>query len=142
MAGPSDCPVGADGKPRPAPSRAVAGRTVTLYASDGDGDEFREACLPGNLEDDGYNMVRTHDGWGTFILADHAEPGSRSSGSDSPTSDAYAPAYNASLFSLALRDVYRREFTADFGRVEGLPVGGGGGGLVAGAGWLQQFQVV
>lgn len=40
-----------------APSGAITGRTVTMYISDSDGDEFTEACLPINLEDDGYNMV-------------------------------------------------------------------------------------
>jgi hypothetical protein len=38
---------------RSVPSRGITGRTVTMYVSDDDGDEFQEACLPGNLEDDG-----------------------------------------------------------------------------------------
>ena len=121
LAVPSDCPLGPDGKARAVPKRSVAGRTVTLYVSDTDGDDFTEVCLPSNLEDDGYNMVRTHDGAAAFVLADHAEPGSRGPTSDSPTSDAYAPAYNASLHTLALRNVYRRDYLADFLRVEGLP---------------------
>lgn len=53
LAVPSDCPLGADGKARSVPSRSVAGRTVTLYVSDWDGDDFTEVCLPSNLEDDG-----------------------------------------------------------------------------------------
>eukprot|EP00887_Chlorella_sp_A99_P000674 scaffold5.g674.t1 len=118
----SDCPLGPDGRKRPAPAHAVAGRTVTMYISDADGDEFAEACLPINLEDDGYNMVRTHDDYGAFVLAaDHAEEGSRGPASDSPTSDAYAPAYNASFFTLSLPNVYRREYITDFSRVEALP---------------------
>ncbi|KAL6770526.1 hypothetical protein ACKKBF_B31605 [Auxenochlorella protothecoides x Auxenochlorella symbiontica] len=121
LAVPSDCPLGADGKARSVPSRSVAGRTVTLYVSDWDGDDFTEVCLPSNLEDDGYNMVETHDSAAAFVLADHAEPGSRGPTSDSPTSDAYAPAYNASMHTLSLRNVFRRDFLADFMRVEGLP---------------------
>lgn len=42
---------------------------MTLYVSDADGDAFQEACLPINLEDDGYNMVHTHDDYAAFILA-------------------------------------------------------------------------
>ena len=36
----------------------------------------------------------------TGLPADHAEPGSRGPQSDSPTSDAYAPAYNASFYTV------------------------------------------
>lgn len=95
---PSDCPLGPDGKKKPAPKAGIQGRTgaaarraahvpcrpvlltrlcihlramhltrslellsfkrapppaVTMYVSDSDGDEFAEACLPVNLEDDG-----------------------------------------------------------------------------------------
>lgn len=39
------------------------------YVSDADGDDFVEACLPANLEDDGYNLVRTQDDYGAFIMA-------------------------------------------------------------------------
>lgn len=42
---------------------------VTMYVSDADGDEFEEVCLPVNLEDDGYNMIHTHDQNAAFILA-------------------------------------------------------------------------
>ena len=40
-----------------------------MYMSDEDGDEFEEVCLPVNLEDDGYNMIHTHDDYAAFILA-------------------------------------------------------------------------
>ena len=40
-----------------------------MYMSDADGDDFVEVCLPVNLEDDGYNMIRTHDDYAAFILA-------------------------------------------------------------------------
>ena len=40
-----------------------------MYVSDADGDDFTEACLPVNLEDDGYNLIHTHDDYGAFILA-------------------------------------------------------------------------
>lgn len=40
-----------------------------MYVSDADGDEFTEVCLPVNLEDDGYNMIHTHDRGAAFILA-------------------------------------------------------------------------
>ncbi|KAL4423249.1 hypothetical protein ABPG77_000041 [Micractinium sp. CCAP 211/92] len=121
LAVPSECPVGPDGKARKTPKASVSGRTVTMYVSDADGDEFTEVCLPVNLEDDGYNMIHTHDRGAAFILADHAEPGSKGPQSDSPTSDAYAPAYNSSFYTVSLRSVYRREFIADFSRVEGIP---------------------
>lgn len=123
LAVPSECPVGPDGKARKKGGSSIASRSVTLYVSDHDGDDFVEACLPVNLEDDGYNIVHTHDEAAAFILADHAEPGSWGPTSDSPTSDAYAPAYNASLHTLSLSEVYRRDYVTDFGRVEGLPVG-------------------
>lgn len=121
LAVPSDCPVGPDGKARKTPQTGVSGRTVTMYVSDADGDEFTEVCLPINLEDDGYNMVHTHDNSAAFILADHAEKGSKGPQSDSPTSDSYAPAYNASFYTLSLRNVFRREFITDFSRVEAIP---------------------
>lgn len=66
--------------------------------------------------------MHSHDGAAAFVLADHAEPGSWGPTSDSPTSDAYAPAYNASLHTLSLQGVYRRDFVTDFGRIEGMPV--------------------
>lgn len=121
LAVPSECPLGPDGKTRKTPKQSMSGRTVTMYVSDADGDEFSEACLPVDLEDDGYNMVHTHDNYAAFILADHAEPGSQGPQSDSPTSDAYAPSYNGTLYTLSLRNVYRREFITDFSRVEGIP---------------------
>ena len=40
-----------------------------MYVSDADGDEFTEVCLPVDLEDDGYNMVHTHDNYAAFVLA-------------------------------------------------------------------------
>jgi hypothetical protein len=40
-----------------------------MYVSDADGDDFTEVCLPVDLEDDGYNMVHTHDNDAAFILA-------------------------------------------------------------------------
>jgi hypothetical protein len=40
-----------------------------MYMSDEDGDDFEEVCLPVNLEDDGYNMIHTHDDYAAFILA-------------------------------------------------------------------------
>ena len=122
LAVPSECPVGPDGKARKTGGGAIGSRSVTLYVSDRDGDDFVEACLPATLEDDGYNLIHTHDEMAAFILADHAEPGSWGPTSDSPTSDAYAPGYNASLHTLALPDIYRRDFVTDFSRVEGLPV--------------------
>eukprot|EP00889_Picochlorum_renovo_P004994 jgi/Picre1/32024/NNA_007372.t1 len=72
--------------------------------------DFVEACLPANIEDDGYNLIHTHEEEGVFVLADHAEPGSMGPKLDSPTSDAYAPAYNASLHTLSLGMVYRRSY--------------------------------
>lgn len=121
LAVPSDCPVGPDGKQKSASRHSITGRTVTMYVSDADGDDFEEACLPTSLEDDGYNLVTTQDGYGAFILADHAEEGSRGASSDSPVSDIYAPAYNASLYTLAVQNVYRRDYIVDFTRVDALP---------------------
>lgn len=57
--------------------------------------------------------------------ADHAEEGSRGPTSDSPVSDVYAPAYNATFYTLSVRNVYRRDFIVDFTRIEALPVGVG-----------------
>lgn len=55
----------------PTPSPRL--RAVTMYVSDADGDEFAEVCLPVNLEDDGYNMIHTHDQSAAFILAGEGE---------------------------------------------------------------------
>ena len=120
LAMPSLCPVDPDGNPRPAGSSSIRDRSVTMYVSV-DGRGFVEACLPASLEDDGYNLVGTHDDGGVFVLADHAEPGSMGPSSDSPAADAYAPAYNASLHTASIADVYRRLFITDFARVEGVP---------------------
>lgn len=62
LAVPSDCPLGPDGKARAVPSRSIAGRTVTLYVSDWDGDDFTEVCLPSNLEDDGEGDIDSDRG--------------------------------------------------------------------------------
>ncbi|GAB4816671.1 hypothetical protein N2152v2_003717 [Parachlorella kessleri] len=121
LAVPSDCPLGPDGRKKDTSKHTISGRTVTMYVSDWDGDDFTEACLPANLEDDGYNLVHTHDDYGAFILADHAEEGSRGPTSDSPVSDLYAPAYNATFYTLSMRNVYRRDFIVDFTRLEALP---------------------
>ncbi len=75
LAVPSDCPLGPDGKKKSASKHSISGRTVTMYVSDWDGDDFVEACLPANLEDDGYNLVHTHDDYGAFILAGGARVG-------------------------------------------------------------------
>jgi len=120
LAMPSTCPVDPDGNPRHGGSGSIEDRSVTMYASV-DGKGFVEACLPASLEDDGYNLVSTHDDAGVFVLADHAEPGSRGPSSDSPSADAYAPAYNVSLHTLSIGNVYRRAFITDFSRVEGVP---------------------
>lgn len=120
LAVPSECPVGPDGKARKSGGGTISSRSVTLFVSDADGDDFVEACLPAKLEDDGYNLVHTHDNAAAFVLADHAEPGSWGPTADSPTSDAYAPAFNASLHTMSLPDIYRRDYITDFSRVEGL----------------------
>lgn len=122
LAVPSECPLGPDGSKRKPSDKTIDSRTVTLYVSDGDGDDFVEACLPASLEDDGYNIVRSHDKKASVILADHAEPGSFGPQTDSPTSDMYTPAYNASLHTLSLPDIYRRDFIVDLTRIEELPV--------------------
>lgn len=70
------------------------------------------------------------------LAADHAEEGSRGPTSDSPVSDVYAPAYNASIFTLSIRSVYRRDFVVDFTRIEGLPVRAGAGERMGGGGVL------
>jgi len=120
LAIPSQCPVDPQGNPRKAGTSAIENRSVTMYVSVHGGD-FVEACLPANIEDDGYNLIHTHEEEGVFVLADHAEPGSMGPKLDSPTSDAYAPAYNASLHTLSLGMVYRRSYVTDFARVEGIP---------------------
>jgi len=120
MAIPSNCPVDPSGNPRKTGSGAIKDRSVTMFVSV-HGHDFVEACLPANIEDDGYSLVHTHDEEGVFVLADHADPGSKGPTEDSPSADAYAPAYNASLHTLSLDMVYRRGFISDFARVEGIP---------------------
>lgn len=120
LAMPSLCPVDPDGNPRHSGSGSIKDRSVTMYVSVA-GTRFVEACLPASLEDDGYNLVGTHDDGGVFVLADHAEPGSMGPSSDYPSADAYAPAYNASLHTVSIADVYRRLYITDFARVEGVP---------------------
>lgn len=120
MAIPSNCPVDPTGKPRRTGSGAITDRSVTMFVSV-HGHDFVEACLPANIEDDGYSLVHTHDEDGVFVLADHADPTSRGPMEDSPSADAYAPAYNASLHTLSLGLVYRRGFISDFSRIEGIP---------------------
>ena len=56
LAVPSECPVGPDGKARKSGSGTIGSRSVTLFVSDQDGDEFVEVCLPA--------QVRTHIFWG------------------------------------------------------------------------------
>ena len=121
LALPSECPYAPDGSPRKSGKGTIKNRSVTMYVSV-HGVGFVEACLPADLEDDGYNLMHTHDGTGVIVLADHAEPGSRGPSLDSPTADAYTPAYNASLHTLSLERVYRRSYITDFSRVEGVTV--------------------
>lgn len=120
LAVPSNCPVDPSGKARKSGSGAITDRSVTMFVSV-HGNDFVEACLPANIEDDGYSLIHTHDEQGVFVLADHAEPGSKGPMEDSPSSDAYAPAYNASLHTMSLGMVYRRAFISDFARIEGIP---------------------
>ena len=75
------------------------------------------AISPKTLTFDSFNARACQ----VFVLADHAEPGSRGPSSDSPSADAYAPAYNVSLHTLSMVSVYRRSFITDFARVEGVP---------------------
>lgn len=57
------------GRPALIAHRSPVLPVVTMYMSDEDGDDFEEVCLPVNLEDDGYNMIHTHDDYAAFILA-------------------------------------------------------------------------
>ena len=67
----------------------------------------------------GYNLVRTHDGTGAFVIVDHDEEDAIQAGA--PISNIYAAGANATLYTLSLRRNYRRGFVTDFSRVEGLP---------------------
>jgi len=67
----------------------------------------------------GYNLVRTHDGTGAFVIVDHDEEDAIQAGA--PISNIYAAGANATLYTLSLRRNYRRGFITDFSRVEGLP---------------------
>lgn len=60
LAMPSTCPVDPDGNPRRSGAGSIKDRSVTMYVSV-EGRGFVEACLPASLEDDGYNLVGTHD---------------------------------------------------------------------------------
>ena len=93
-----------------------------MYVSDADGDDFAEACLPVDLEDDGYNMVHTHDESAAFILADHAEPGSAGPQVGRPASQPVCSA--AANVGVARMRRFRRRYSE-----AGKGGGGGGGGF-------------
>ena len=67
----------------------------------------------------GYNLVRTHDGGGAFVIVDHDEEDALQA--KAPISNIYSAGFNTSLYTLSLRRNYRRGFVTDFARVEGLP---------------------
>lgn len=67
----------------------------------------------------GYSLVATHDRRGTFIIVDHDEQDQVTA--NAPISNVYSQGWNSSLFSLSLPRNFRRTYTADFSRVEGLP---------------------
>ena len=68
-------------------------------------------------------MVATQDGQSAFILVDHNSDSSIEA--RAPISNLYASGYNdganATLFTVSLERVFRRGYTSDFARVEGLP---------------------
>lgn len=67
----------------------------------------------------GYNLVRTHDGTGAFVIVDHDEEDAIQA--NAPISNIYSAGFNTSLYTLSLRRNYRRGFVTDFARIEGLP---------------------
>lgn len=69
----------------------------------------------------GYNLVRTHDGTGAFVIVDHDEEDAIQA--NAPISNIYSAGFNTSLYTLSLRRNYRRGFVTDFARIEGLPGG-------------------
>lgn len=71
-----------------------------------------------------YNLVRTHDGNGAFVIVDHDEEDAIQA--KAPMSNIYSAGFNSSRYTLSLRRNYRRGFVTDFGRIEGLPGALGG----------------
>ena len=67
----------------------------------------------------GYSLVATHDRRGVYIMVDHDEQDQVTAAA--PISNVYSQGWNSSLFSLSLPRNFRRAYTADFARVEGLP---------------------
>ncbi|EFJ39886.1 hypothetical protein VOLCADRAFT_100398 [Volvox carteri f. nagariensis] len=98
-----------------------SGSYITLFTSVDGGANFVRACLPAALEQDGYELVETHDGRGALIIVDY----SVDRGMMMPMSAAsvYAAGPHHALFSLSLTNVFQGSLaaTADFTRVEGLP---------------------
>lgn len=119
LAMPSACPVAPDGSKRSVPTGADDRGAVTMYTSDDNAETFKQACLPVKDLDLGYNLVRTHDGKGAFVIVDHDELDPVTS--RAPMSTVYASGYDASMFTLSLPRNYRNQQIADFARVEGLP---------------------
>ncbi|KAL3138147.1 hypothetical protein ABBQ38_005375 [Trebouxia sp. C0009 RCD-2024] len=119
LAMPSACPVAPDGSKRSVPTGADDRGAVTMYTSDDNAQTFKQACLPVKDLDLGYNLVRTHDGKGAFVIVDHDEIDPLAS--KAPMSTVYASGYDASMFTVSLPRNYRSQQIADFARVAGLP---------------------
>ncbi|KAG2489020.1 hypothetical protein HYH03_012458 [Edaphochlamys debaryana] len=114
----NSCPTDINGRARSKPSSYPRG--ITLFTSLDGGSSFTQACLPVALNQEGYELVETHDGRGAVIIVDFVV---QTGFMDLPASSVYSAGPHHALFSLSLTDVYHSEFgtTTDFARVEGVP---------------------
>lgn len=74
------------------------------------------------LQQEGYELMETHDGNGTIIIVDYLQ---KSMIGNIQASSAYTAGPQHVLFSLSLSDIYRQDLlsqASDFLRVDGVPV--------------------
>ncbi|GFR45937.1 hypothetical protein Agub_g7400, partial [Astrephomene gubernaculifera] len=114
----NSCPTEWDGSPRASPSKYPRG--ITLLTSIDGGNTFVQACLPVALNQDGYELVETHDGRGAVVIVDYSVDAGFMA---LPASSVYTAGPHHALFSLSLTNVFHTDFgtTTDFARVEGVP---------------------
>lgn len=120
LAVPADCPVHPDGSKRShATGKRSAGRTVQLLISNDEALTFQDACLPLKWLDLSYNLMKTHDGNGAFVIVDADELDDISA--RAPMSNIYSSGPKATIYTIGMRRNFQRGHINDFARVEGLP---------------------
>uniref|UniRef100_A0A383W6M8 VPS10 domain-containing protein n=1 Tax=Tetradesmus obliquus TaxID=3088 RepID=A0A383W6M8_TETOB len=113
------CPQDMAGKPRKFDPTGPPG--ITLHTSDDAGMNFKAACLPVALRQQGYELLETHDNAGAIVIVDYMV---KMPMGNLQASSAYSAGPHHALFSQSLSSIYKQDVlsgSTDFLRVDGIP---------------------